>query len=126
MHMQHLLRPFEVENLVSHGCPIRPHKHSFELVYILEGHGSYVIDKSRYQYAKDDLFLIVPENGHHTIVETTTSFIFIRFNKKFLNTLERTAGLDGAEDASLPRLEYIFLNQQKLKDQVDEHTRTLL
>lgn len=127
MHMQHLLRPFEAENLIADECPIRPHKHSFyEIVYILEGLGSCVIGKSTYRYSSDDMFIIVPENGHHTVVESTTSFLFIRFNSKFLNTPEQAGFPDRAERALLEKLEFIFLNQQKLKDQLDEHTRIFL
>lgn len=121
MQMQHLLQPFEVENLIADQCPVKPHHHSFfELVYILDGNGSYIINNCHYSYFKDDLFVIVPENGHYTIVQATTSFVFIRFNSKFLEAP------DIKEDSWLHKIEYIFLNQERLKDNFDQQTKALL
>ncbi|HYI78054.1 MAG TPA: AraC family transcriptional regulator [Chryseolinea sp.] len=126
MQMQHLLQPFEVENVITDHCPVTPHTHSFfELVFILDGQGSYVVNEYRYRYGKDDLFVIVPEYGHHTIVETTTSFLFIRFNLEFLDQSERR--LAGSQKNSLTnKIEYIFVNQQRLPDSVDPRDRLLL
>ncbi len=119
--MQHILQPFEVENLITNQCPVKPHSHSFfELVYILEGNGLYIINDCHYRYSKDDLFVIVPENGHHTIVQATTSFVFIRFNSKFLGAP------DVKNDSWLHKIEYIFFNQERLKDNFDHQTKALL
>ena len=124
--MQHLLQPFEVENLITDHCPVKPHRHSFfELVFILEGEGSFMINDYRFRYGKDDLFVIVPENGHHTIVETTTSFVFIRFNSKFLE-LSGPPFVPDKGNSWMNKIEYIFLNQQRLPDSFDSRDRTFL
>jgi AraC-like DNA-binding protein len=125
MEMQHLLQLFEVESVIADQCPIRPHRHSFfELIYILEGQGSFVINDHRYPYLKDDVFVIVPENGHHTIVRHTTSFVFIRFNSKFFSVPESSLYSDG--NPLLKRIEYIFLNQQRLPGDFDPQVKSLL
>src|SRR5688572_1631644 len=126
MQMQHLLQPFEVENVITDHCPVTPHTHSFfELVFILDGLGSYVVNEYRYRYGKDELFVIVPEYGHHTIVETTTSFLFIRFNLGFLDQAE--GKLAGSQKNSLTdKIEYIFVNQQRLPDSIDLRDRILI
>lgn len=126
MHMQHLLQPFQVENLIAEQCPVKPHTHSFfELIYILEGNGSYMINDCWYPYVKDDVFVIVPENGHHTLVETTTSFLFIRFNSKFMDMDEGSLG-GRKRNAWLDKVEYIFLHQQRLPDTSDPQTKLFL
>ncbi len=124
--MQHLLQPIEIEKLVSNNCPVKPHRHSFfELVYILDGCGSYIINGYQYPYSKDDVFVIVPEHGHHTIVQETTSFVFIRFNSKFIQTGELSVK-PGTDNPWFEKLEYIFANQQLLKRNLDQQTRKFL
>ncbi|HEX6224531.1 MAG TPA: AraC family transcriptional regulator, partial [Chryseolinea sp.] len=114
----------EIELMVAGECPVKAHKHTFfEIVFILEGRGSYIINGQHHAYAKDDIFVIIPEHGHHTIVKEITTFVFIRFSQNGL--LEETPA-HAAEPEWMHRLEYIFANQHKLSDHQGKQTKTLL
>ena len=124
MHIQHLHQPFEIELMVAEQCPVKAHKHTFfEIVFILEGRGAYIINGQHHTYAKDDIFVIIPEHGHYTVVEVITTFVFIRFSHNTL--LERTPARV-TEPEWIYRLEYIFANQHKLCDHPGKQTKTLL
>ncbi len=119
MLVQHLFQPFEIEQQVADRCPVKLHKHTFfELVFIIDGSGFCVVNNQRYAYGKDDVFVIIPEHGHHTIVTSTTTFIFVRFT---LNSFH-----PGADNEWMERLEYIFYHQQRLLGKSGSSSKPLL
>jgi AraC-like DNA-binding protein len=126
MQIQNLFQPFEVEFFRVDGCPCKAHKHTFfELVYILDGEGTYHIDNNQYKYSKDDLFLIVPNDGHHTVVKSTTSFLFIRFNNIFFNA-QKTRQEHGTLGAWIRKLEFIFSNPLRSTDIFKQKDKPLI
>jgi AraC-like DNA-binding protein len=89
MQVQNLYQPFEIEFKKENICPIRTHKHTFfELVYMLEGKGIFHINENKFNYHPDNLFLMVPNDSNYCEIESTTSFLFIRFNNIYLKGQE--------------------------------------
>lgn len=114
MYVQNLYEPFEIEISKVQECPCRPHKHTFfELVYIMEGKGSYYINENRYQYRRENLFLVMPHDNHHTEVGELTTFIFIRFNNIFLEAQKAQNSYSNLGDW-IKKLEYILQNSNRL------------
>jgi len=65
----------------------RPHRHHFfELLYINSGKGIHKINKQKYPYQEQHLFVLVPGDEHSLEVEQTTNFLIISFNKEYLST----------------------------------------
>ncbi|HYG38495.1 MAG TPA: AraC family transcriptional regulator [Cytophagales bacterium] len=110
MQVQNLFQPFEIEFKVVNECPIKPHKHTFfELVYIMNGEGIYHINKNKFNYSSQNLFLMMPMEDHYTEVKSTTSFLFIRFNDIYLKAQKARDQHSNLGDW-IQKLEYIFQN----------------
>lgn len=106
MDIRHLHQPFELEYLEAATYEAREHKNTyFELVFVLEGKGTQIINGHRLPYAGDKLFIIFPQDTHHFEVETTTRFFFIRFNSGFLKSQRKEW---------VQKLEFIFHNHHHL------------
>jgi AraC-like DNA-binding protein len=114
MQVQNLYQSFEIEYKVADHCQIQQHKHTFfELIYITEGEGTYHINNNKYPFHSDNLFMLMPMEEHYTTVSKTTGFLFIRFNKIFLDGQK---GSDNHNDLGnwIKKLEYIFRNNNRL------------
>ncbi|WP_259014291.1 AraC family transcriptional regulator [Emticicia fluvialis] len=106
MQIRNLYEPFEIEYVETSECPITGHKHNFfELVYIIDGTGVQCINKNKWTYGPEKLFLLMPQDCHSFEVERATRFFFIRFNDVYLKE-------QGKE--WLRRLEFIFQNYNRL------------
>jgi AraC-like DNA-binding protein len=81
MRLESLAQPFEIVYRRLDVCPKSTHKHSFfELVYILSGTGMQRINGNDFEYTPGQMFLLTPEDAHSFDIDTTTEFVFIRFN----------------------------------------------
>ncbi len=91
------------------------HKHHFfQLIYVLEGNGTHIINNNNFEFAEGDVFLLTPGEEHSFKVTTPPIFCLIDFTKDFFS---RTAHSDGEEvdlSSSFRRLEYIFHNQHAI------------
>ncbi|PLK43267.1 AraC family transcriptional regulator [Emticicia sp. TH156] len=106
MQIRNLYEPFEIEYVETSECPITGHKHNFfELVYIIDGTGVQCINKNKWTYGPEKLFLLMPQDCHSFEVERATRFFFIRFNDVYLKE-------QGKE--WLRKLEFIFQNHNRL------------
>ena len=96
MKKDHLREPFElVLREFMDVCPRGQHTHSFfELVYIVAGSGTQVINGQRHPYREGDLFLLTPNDDHFFDIVQQSRFFFIRFNNGILHT---------GEDATIAR-----------------------
>ncbi|NIJ53621.1 AraC family transcriptional regulator [Dyadobacter arcticus] len=120
-----LHEPFEIIYIELDECPKSDHQHNFfELVYIISGTGTQVINDNTFQYHPGHMFLITPEDTHSFDIETTTRFFFIRFNGVYIR---RNASLVAASQHNdqLQRLEFILQNANHqpgciLKNQTDK------
>lgn len=118
MQIQNLFQPFEVAYAKEDRCPIKAHKHTFfELIYILEGEGTYHINANKFNYFPDDLFLVRPMDNHHTTIQKTTAFLFIRFNNIYLKA-QKAEEQHSNLGAWIQRLEYILQNSSQLQKAV--------
>lgn len=125
MHRENIYQPFEIVIKELDHCPKAAHSHSFfELVYILSGTGLQCINKNNFAYHPGHLFLISPEDCHSFNIETTTHFMFVRFNDIYVRSSPAPA--DAAFRSNLiNRLEFILQNANHepgciLKDQGDK------
>jgi AraC-like DNA-binding protein len=104
MEKESLYEPFEIVFKTTDESSKSTHQHTFfELVYVLEGTGTQVINQNKFRYHHDHMFLITPEDAHTLEVESTTSFFFLRFNEIFLKSNPRHFD-------NIQRLEYILQN----------------
>jgi AraC-like DNA-binding protein len=122
---ENLHEPFEIVYKELDECPKSRHQHQFfELVYILDGTGTQVINNNTFAYKPGHMFLITPEDTHSFDIEKTTKFFFIRFNDVYI---KKNSGLhnDSQRKDFLQRLEFILLNANHqpgciLKNQTDK------
>lgn len=77
----------------------------FEMIFVLDGKGTQIINQHTLPYAANKLFLVFPQDTHGFEVEETTHFFILRFNRSFLNTQSREWR---------DRMEYIFHNHNHL------------
>ncbi|MBV8253296.1 MAG: helix-turn-helix transcriptional regulator [Chitinophaga sp.] len=85
MMRENIFQPFVIREMNTDHCPVIPHYHNyFELVYILAGTGTQVVNENRFAYRAGHLFLLTPEDEHHFEVHATTQFFFLRFNAIFI------------------------------------------
>lgn len=114
MQVQNLYQPFEIECIQTNGCPVKPHKHTFfELVFILEGEGTFHINNNTFTFTANNLFLLMPMDINYCEVNGTTSFLFIRFNNIFLKAQEPKEQYSNLGEW-VQKLEYIFQNKNPL------------
>jgi AraC-like DNA-binding protein len=115
MHIENLYQPFEIEMKRSDACPVRRHAHTyFEMVYIWEGEGVHHINGNRFDYFAQNLFLLMPLESHHFEVQTTTTFLFIRFNNIYLKA-QKAAEQHADLGSWIQKLEYVFQNSNHLQ-----------
>ena len=106
MEIRNLHQPFELDLLEIQEYEIREHKNTFfEMVFVLEGKGTQIINNHRLPYSRDKLFLIFPQDKHGFEVAETTKFLFIRFNDSYLKTQSKEW---------IQKLEFIFHNHNHL------------
>ena len=119
MPRENLHEPFTITCKTLDECPKSGHQHNFfELVYILSGTGVQCINKNRFDYHADHMFLITPEDCHSFEIKTTTTFFFLRFNNIYLDKA-------GLLTENQQRLEFILQNANHrpgciLKNRIDK------
>jgi AraC-like DNA-binding protein len=86
MVKDNLYQPFEIVlKEPMDVCPRNMHSHSFfEFIYIVNGTGKQCINNSKFTYKPGHLFLLTPNDSHYFTIETTTQFLFIRFNLGYI------------------------------------------
>lgn len=131
MQTQNLFQPFNIHAFASDECPMRTHRHNFyELVYIVSGKGQHVIEGNNYPYYADNLFLLLPMEAHHFVVEEFTSFVFVSFNNIYLKG-QQTGNEQDILGQWAQKLEYVFQNARHegcvIRDPADKPlVRTLI
>jgi len=94
------------------------HKHNFfELVYILEGSGTHILNDNGKAYNKGSLFLLTPEEFHSFEIRDKTSFCIITFNKIYFSKESKSKEnlLDFSE--LFKKIEIIFYNSNYLQNE---------
>ena len=92
--------------------------HFFELMYVLEGAGSHIINGNSYTFSKGHAFLLTPEDSHAFEIITPVRFCIIDFTKNFFS--KNTDGQNARMNISdfFKRLEYIFHNHHNIEGNI--------
>lgn len=101
--MKNLYTPFEIivkEIEADHFKKSR--NNFFELIHIIDGTGIQTVNKLKFNYRKNNLFLLTPQDTYSFEIETKTTF----FSLKFGNTI--TKGNNSKE--TVHQVEYILQN----------------
>ena len=102
MEIRNLYHPFELQFLEVLEYEAKERKNTFfEMVYVLEGKGTQIINDHRWPYSSDKFFLIFPQDTHSFEVSEKTKFFFIRFHDSYLKT---------QSSDWIQKLEFIFHN----------------
>lgn len=115
MEIRNLYEPFELESVQVRDPDYKAlyHKNTFfEMVFVLEGKGTQIINEHRLPYSMDKLFLVYPQDVHGFEVEEDSKFFIIRFNDSFLKTQSREW---------VCKLELIFHNYNHLPGCILKH-----
>lgn len=122
MLIENLFKPFEIEHFEVDSCACKQHKHTFfEITYILKGEGTYIINGNQFNFTANDLFLIMPEAEHYTRINTTTSFLFIRFNNIYLQAQQGSGKQYSDLGDWIRKMEFILQNGSHLRGPVSLH-----
>lgn len=82
---ENLYEPFEVIYQKFNKSPVQNQVFSFfEFVYVLSGQGEQTVNDHTLIYKPGDLYIHTPDDRHHFDVKSTTEFLFIRFNKSYI------------------------------------------
>jgi AraC-like DNA-binding protein len=119
MMRESIYQPFEIVFKDLDVCPKGGHEHNFfELVYIMSGTGTQIINKQQFTYGPGHMFLITPEDCHSFEVATHTQFFFLKFNDIYIKK-------NPVLQENVQRLEFILQNASHLpgcilKNQIDK------
>ncbi|MDJ1492161.1 AraC family transcriptional regulator [Cytophagaceae bacterium DM2B3-1] len=56
----------------------------FELIYVVDGTGVQTVNKNHFNYRKGNLFLLTPQDEYSFVIDTITTFFFLRFNELYV------------------------------------------
>ncbi len=92
------------------------HKHHFfELIYVLEGKGFHNINNNEYEFGRQDVFLLTPEDLHAFRITNPCVFCIIDFTASFFSkTFARQNEKMDMSDF-FRQLEYIFHNHHDVR-----------
>lgn len=77
-----LHEPFSIYRFEADVWQHSVHRHTyFEIIFVLSGSGVHHVNGHAYVYARDDVFLLGPEDFHHFEIGEITEFCFVRFNQ---------------------------------------------
>jgi AraC family L-rhamnose operon regulatory protein RhaS len=92
------------------------HRHSFfEIVYILSGEGTHILNGENYPYSENSLFILTPSDTHSFDIASKTAFCIITFNKIYFSKEKSTQGelIDFSE--LFKKIEFILYNSGHLR-----------
>jgi AraC-like DNA-binding protein len=70
--------------------PVHSHTH-YEIIYIIKGSGTHLINTNRLPYKSGDLFVISPDDVHHFEIKKFTRFVFINFTDSYFSSKNHLA-----------------------------------
>jgi AraC-like DNA-binding protein len=109
-------KPFEIEIQDLQKWEQRPHRHNFfELVFVEKGKGEQCINKFKYPYGEESLFLLPPLNCHSFEIYEPSKFIFIRFTGSFF-VKSKTTNIDYSD--WFRQLNYILTSYNRLPGEI--------
>lgn len=113
MEQGNLYQPFEIFVADMDSWKQRPLVlHFFEIIHILEGTGTRIVNRNRFPYRPGSVFLFTPLDCRGFESETPTRFCSIRFSEVFLGQCKTSAERDKIGNW-LKQLEHIFFNHNR-------------
>ncbi len=91
--------------------PRHNHNH-YELIYIKNGKGSHLLNKTKVNYKSGDLFLLGPDDSHEFYIEEKTHFIYIKFTASIF---EKELGL--FHKSTLKKID-LLINHREIRNSV--------
>jgi len=88
----------------------------------MNGEGTYHVNSNKFPYRSDNLFMVMPMEDHHTTVVKTTAFLFIRFNKIFLEG-QKAVDQKSEMGSWIKKLEFIFRNTNSMNGCIVRNTQ---
>ena len=102
MKKENLHQPYEICFSEVEITSVKEHDHTFfELIYVLSGTGIQWINNHKFPYHDGHLFMITPGDIHSFDIQTTTQFVYIKFNDIYIHSA--VFGTD-----NIRRLEFIL------------------
>ncbi|SFE08264.1 Helix-turn-helix domain-containing protein [Chitinophaga sp. CF118] len=89
--------------------------HFFEIVQVLEGSGSRIVNRNQFPYHKGSIFLFTPLDCRGFEITTPTRFCSIRFSEVFLGQCKSAQERERIMQW-LKQLEYIFFNHNRFQE----------
>jgi YesN/AraC family two-component response regulator len=89
--------------------------HFFEIVQILEGNGTRIVNDNKYDYRKGSIFLFTPLDCRGFDSETATRFCSIRFSEVFLGKYKNAQDRERISEW-LKQLEHIFFHHNRFRE----------
>lgn len=85
-------KPFEIQELTLTEWKQRPVKNNFfELVLVVDGHGTQCINYNIYPYQKNNIFLLPPLKCHSFNIDVPSKFVFLKFTDTFFKNSNRVS-----------------------------------
>ncbi|MDJ1499618.1 AraC family transcriptional regulator [Xanthocytophaga agilis] len=85
MHGATLYRQYEIEwKELQRYTRTTKRNNFFELIYVVDGTGVQTVNKNHFNYRKGNLFLLTPQDEYSFVIDTTTTFFFLRFNELYV------------------------------------------
>lgn len=89
--------------------------HFFEIVQIMEGHGTRIVNQNEFSYSKGSIFIFTPLDCRGFVSQTPTRFCSIRFSEVFLGEC-KSAEERAHVTTWLQQLEHIFFHQNRFQE----------
>ncbi|AZB11931.1 AraC family transcriptional regulator [Chryseobacterium sp. G0162] len=75
----------KVEYHETENCPLKGNQFSFfQIIYVIAGKGSFIINNNIASYSKGSLILLTPEDKHHLEVEEKTELLLVKFSERYV------------------------------------------
>ncbi|MFN7494819.1 MAG: AraC family transcriptional regulator [Cyclobacteriaceae bacterium] len=111
-----LYQEFDVSVYEAETWEYGTHRHSFfEIVYILSGKGTHILNGENYPYSENSLFILTPSDTHSFNIASKTAFCIVTFNKIYFSKEKSSQGelIDFSE--LFKKIEFILYNSDHLR-----------
>ncbi|WET50025.1 AraC family transcriptional regulator [Chryseobacterium indologenes] len=75
----------KVEYHETENCPLKGNQFSFfQIIYVISGKGSFIINNNIASYSKGSLILLTPDDQHHLEIEEKTELLLVKFSERYV------------------------------------------
>lgn len=106
-----------VKEYFANSSPLHRHNY-FELIYVLSGKGIHIINDNQFAYARNDLFLLTPDDAHTFQAHEQSTFCIIDFTTALFNRKISQNKAVTESNNLFKQMEYVFQNTTRLEGYV--------